>query len=158
MRVDAISPDSDFKRVIAEGFILRVIREFVDFSKTIEGEEPHVVLALFWLEWKHKQGLLLGDDALHRYVFPQTQMISCVEPEDCAEALALQLLADERPSCYGALPLLQKRLVVLLAPALDASIEGRYRELYAERNPIMAGLLNGTTSSSTKDRMGEQSP
>ena len=142
MRVDAIPPDSDLKRVIAEGFVLRVIREFVYFSKALEGEEPHIVLALFWLEWKRKQGLLLGDDALHRYAFPQTQMISCVESEDCAEALALQLLADEHPSCYGALPLLQKRLVVLLAPALDASIEGRYRAFYADRNPIIAGLMS----------------
>jgi hypothetical protein len=133
------------KRVIAEGFVLRVIREFVDFSHSLCGEDPHIVLALFWLEWKRKQGLWLGDDALHRRALPETKMISCVEPGDCPEALALQLLADEHPSSYGALPLLQKRLVALLSPALDASIAGRYQDLYVERNPVMAGLMRRMT-------------
>jgi hypothetical protein len=131
----------EFKRVIADGFVLRVIREFVDFSQPLRGEDPHIVLALFWLEWKRKQGLWLGDDALHCHALPETKMVSCVEPGDCPEALALQLLADEHPSCYGALPPLQKRFVALVSPALDASIAGQYQALYAERNPIMAELM-----------------
>ena len=142
MRADAISPASDLKRVIAEGFVLRVIREFVEFSQPLCGEDPHIVLAMFWLEWKRKQGLWLGDDALHCHALPETKMISCVEPEDCPEALALQLLADEHPTVYKTLPIFQQRFVVLLSPALDASMEGRYQDLYANRNPILAGIMS----------------
>jgi hypothetical protein len=155
MKVDAFPPASDFKKVIAEGFVLRVIKDFVDFSQSLQGEDPHVVLALFWLRWKRDQGLLLGDDALHRHAFPETKMLACVQLEDCPEALALQLLADEHPSCYGAIHTLQRRFVSLISPAVDASIAGRYQELYAEKNPTMAELMKGHAPSPSEESVGQ---
>jgi hypothetical protein len=141
-----VPPASGFKRLIAEGFIAHVCEELVDFAKPLQDEDPHIVLSLYWLNRKRRLGLEKGDDSLFRHAMPVTCLISCIDLKDCPQALGIQLFADEHPSYYADLPSLKKRFILLMSPALDACIEGRFASLYAQKNPSLVALLTGASS------------
>lgn len=125
-------------RVLAEETVSKQEEMYRKHRELFPNEEPHFHLAQTWRSRAAVHGKNPEDPNIQMVSFSVTMQFACVPPPECARALGLYILYEERRDILEQMTDLQLEFGRLMAPVHEAMAKGTLESLYRKHNPRMA--------------------
>lgn len=120
---------------LGEEVVKNQVKAFFKGRELYPGQNQHFHLAHAWLSRASARGVSGKDESVQMVAFTETQLFACVQAPDCAVALGVYILKQERPDIYDDYPRFQEQFNKIMEPVFKAMDEGKIEALYRKLNP-----------------------